>query len=197
MNKILIFGASGGLGSCLVNHLNHSNKEVISISRNELDFNSKDADKSISQLIEQNQPDVIINCAGILGNNSVDFNKIFNINLRSNWLISSYFINNQPFTKSVKIIFIGSSAHQKGKKDYILYASTKAALFNLFEGVSSFFENTNLIFGLVNPTRIDTKMIQHLERNPNFEYLDPNDVALQIINFISSLTKSNYININK
>jgi len=197
MSKILIFGASGGLGSCLVNHLNNSNKKVISISSNELDFNSEDAEKNISQLIEQNQPDIIINCAGILGNNSVDFNKIFNINLRSNWFISNYFINNQPFAKTVKIIFIGSSAYLKGKKDYILYASSKAALFNLFEGVSSFFENTNIIFGLVNPTRIDTKMIQHLGKNPNFEYLDPNDVALQIIDFISSLTKSYHLNINK
>lgn len=197
MSKVLIFGASGGLGSCLVNHLNNSNKKVISISSNELDFNSEDAEKNISQLIEQNQPDIIINCAGILGNNSVDFNKIFNINLRSNWFISNYFINKQPFAKTVKIIFIGSSAYLKGKKDYILYASSKAALFNLFEGVSSFFENTNIIFGLVNPTRIDTKMIQHLEKNPNIQYLDPNDVALQIIDFISSLTKSYHLNINK
>ena len=195
MNKILIFGATGGLGSCLVNQLTNPYNKVIPISSTEVDFNSEDSKEHIYNLIEQSQPDIIINCAGILGDNSEEFNKIFNINLRSNWLISNYFIKSQTFVKPIKIIFIGSSAYQRGKKDYILYASSKAALFNLFEGVSSFFENSNIIFGLVNPSRIDTKMIEHLEKIPNFDYLDPKILGLKIIDFISSLTKSNFIDI--
>lgn len=197
MNKILIFGATGGLGSCLVKQFKNMSNDVIALSSEDVDFSSEDSNYKIFTLIDQHQPDIIINCAGVLGHNRADFNKIFNINLRSNWSISSFFMNNSSFTKAVKVIFIGSSAYQKGKKDYILYAASKAALFNLFEGVSSYFENSNVIFGLVNPTRIDTKMIAHLEKNPKLEYLDPNKLASEIINFVSTLTHCTFLNINK
>ena len=195
MSRIVIFGSSSGLGSCLVDQLNIIGHNLIPISSSEVDFNSDTSIDQIHKIIEINQPDVIINCAGVLGNNQDDFNKIFNINLRSNWIISKYFINNIPTSKQVKIIFIGSSAYQKGKKDYILYASSKAALFNLFEGVSALFENTEVIFGLINPTRMDTKMIKELPKTPGLKYLDPRDVAHTIINFITTLEQSKYLNL--
>lgn len=197
MKRILIFGASGGLGSCLVNQLNDGFNEVIPLSSKEINFDSEDSREKISKIIEEKSPDIIINCAGVLGHNKDDFNKIFNINVRSNWLIANYFITNQTKIRTEKVIFIGSSSYLKGKKDYILYASSKAALFNLFEGVSSYFANSKIIFGLINPTRIDTKMIAHLEKNPNLEYLDPKKLASQIIIFIESMTSSSYVNINK
>lgn len=196
MSKILVFGASGGLGSCLIDELFKIGHTLIPISSSDINFNSDESISQIYKIIDDNQPDVIINCAGILGDNDVEFNTIFNINLRSNWLISKYYMNRVSISKPVKIIFIGSSAYQKGKKDYILYASSKAALYNLFEGVSSFFSNSNIQIGLINPTRIDTKMISHLTKNPNLEYLDPKKVAITIINFIASLKESSYININ-
>jgi len=197
MSKILIFGASGGLGSCIVNEFLNFGHTIIPISTKDIDFNSNQTFSQIQLIIEENNPDIIINCAGILGDNEVDFNKIFNINLRANWIIAKYYMSNNLFSKPVKIILIGSSAYQKGKKDYILYASTKAALFNLYEGLSSYFSSSNIIIGLVNPSRIDTKMISHLEKNPNLEYLDPKKLAIKIINFISSLKESSYINIDK
>lgn len=197
MNKVIIFGSSGGLGSFLVKQFKLANFEVIALSSIDIDFNSNDSEYKIFNLFEQTQPDIIINCAGILGHNYEDFNKIFNINLRSNWLISKFYMDNPSLNKIVKIIFIGSSSYQKGKKDYILYASSKAALYNFFEGVSSYFENSKIIFGLVNPTRIDTKMIAHLEKNPNLVYLDPDRLASEIKSFILTLNQSEIININK
>ena len=197
MCKYLIFGATGGLGSCLVSQLTNDSNEIIAISSSDIDFNSDFSIEQVYSAIDKNQPDVIINCAGVLGNNDEDFNKIFNVNLRSNWIISNYYIKCSLLTKTVKVIFIGSSSYQKGKKDYILYAASKAALFNLFEGVSSFFENSKIVFGLVNPTRIDTKMIKHLEKNPNLNYLDPINVATDIRNFITTLTKSSVLNIGE
>lgn len=197
MSKILIFGASGGLGSCIVNYFSNFEHTIIPISTKDIDFNSDQSYFQIELIIEENKPDIIINCAGILGDNEVDFNKIFNINLRANWFIAKYYMSNYLFSKPVKLIFIGSSAYLKGKKDYILYASTKAALFNLYEGLSNYFSSSNIIIGLVNPSRIDTNMISHLEKNPNLEYLDPKKLAITIINFISSLKESSYVNIDK
>ncbi len=197
MKTILIFGASGGVGSCLVKLLNDGSNIVIPVTKKDIDFNSNDSKALIFSLIRSYQPDIIINSSGVLGDNFSDFNNIFDVNLRSNWIISSYFIENPIVSKPVKIIFIGSSAYKRGKKDYILYAASKAALSNLYEGLSSYFEESNIIFGLVNPTRIDTKMIHHLTKNPCLEYLNPNNVAKKIINFISLLKESSIVNIDK
>ena len=195
MSRILIFGSTSGLGCCLIDNLRTIGHSIIPISSNEINFNSNDSFFQIHEIIEKTQPEVIINCAGVLCDNNKDFNEVFNINLRSNWLISKYFISSPLHVRKVKIIFIGSSSYKKGKKDYILYASSKAALFNLFEGVSAYFENTNVIFGLVNPSRMNTKMISNFSKKADSIYLDPKDVAITIINFIKSLKKSSYLNL--
>ena len=165
MQKILIFGSNGGLGSSLVKQLKIDGFEVIEITSKLIDFSHKNSSNKIHNYIDNYKPDIIINSAGILGNNYTEFSKIFNINLKSNWAIANYFIHNKSYNKTVKIIFIGSSSYKQGKKDYILYAASKAALFNLFEGLTKYFENSNIYFGLVNPTRIKTKMVAHLYKD--------------------------------
>ena len=105
MSKILIFGASGGLGSCIVNEFLNFGHTIIPISTKDIDFNSDQSFSQIQLIIEENKPDIIINCAGLLGDNEVDFNKIFNINLRSNWLIAKYYMSNYLYSKPVKICF--------------------------------------------------------------------------------------------
>ena len=76
MSRIVIFGSSSGLGSCLIDQLNIIGHNIIPISSSEVDFNSEISIDQIHKIIEVNQPDVIINCAGVLGNNQDDFNKI-------------------------------------------------------------------------------------------------------------------------
>ena len=58
------------------------------------------------------------------------------------------------------------------------------------------FENSNIYFGLVNPTRIKTKMVAHLHKDNNFVYLEPDTLAGHIINFINDLNCSSFIDIN-
>ena len=144
-NTIILFGANGGIGSCMKALLERDN-HIISVGSDDIDFSSLDSFELVKNLIDRIDPDVIINCAGVLGDNYSDFNHIFNVNVRSNWfIIKSYF--NVQLAKKVKIIFIGSSSYNHGKKDYMLYSSSKAALFNLYEGAKEHFSNTKMIIG--------------------------------------------------
>lgn len=192
--KVLIFGSTGGIGSQIKNILCLKKYEIICPTKNEIDFNSIDSIILIENIIKKYNPDIIINCSGILGDNDTDYDSIFNINLKSNWNILNYYKKN-PTDKIVKIIMIGSSAYKSGRRDYILYAASKAALFNMFEGASEYFESKKIILGLINPSKVDTKMISHLINNKSTNITNPIDVANYIIDFFENMIKSNYINI--
>ena len=194
-NTIILFGANGGIGSCLKEQLEHDN-HIIPVCSDDIDFTDANSCQLVKDLINRSNPDIIINCTGVLGNNNSDFNDIFNINLRSNWCILKSFFN-VKISKKIKIIFIGSSSYKYGKKDYMLYSSSKAALYNLYEGAKDYFNDTKIIIGLINPSRVDTKMISHLPKNKNNFYFDPMELANTIKLFILQLEKSNHTNLNK
>ena len=193
MSKVVLFGASGGIGS-EVKKLLESIYTIISINRNIIDLSKGDS-KQISQILDTLTPDIVINCAGVFGDNSIDYDTMFNVNVKTNWSILEHYKNNPP-NKQVKFITIGSSSHDSGRKNYILYAATKAALFNIYQGASEYFEGSNLLIGLVNPSKVRTKMIVHLLTPTSTNVLEPNDVANEIVDFLVKLEKNSYINVN-
>ncbi len=194
-SKVLLLGSSGGVGSALFEKLLKNDFDIICANRDQLDLSLQNAANNIAQTLTLHQPDVVINCCGVFGDNEIDFDTVFNINVKANWSILEYYKTNLP-SKVVKFITIGSSSYDSGRKDYILYAATKAALFSIYQGASEYFADKNLIIGLINPSKMRTPMIEHL-LNQDSVCLDPKDVAQQIVNFLVDLQKSSYININK
>lgn len=193
METVVLFGASGGVGSEVLKLLKEESYNVITVGRDQIDLSTKEAHEQIKSILTEYKPNLVINCAGIFGDNTVDFDTVFNVNVKANWSILEYYRDNKP-TSKVKFITVGSSSYSSGRRDYILYAATKAALFNMYEGASEYFADSNLIIGVVNPARIRTKMIAHLLK-PDAICLEPTDVANKVIEFIGSLEKSNYISI--
>lgn len=193
-NRVVLLGSSGGVGSALHREFLSKKYNVICVNRSNVDLLSPNAEDQLHEILSTHQPDIVVNCCGVLGDNSIDFDKIFTVNVKTNWSILSYYKNNPP-QKVVKFITIGSSSYESGRRDYILYAATKAALFNIYQGASEYFADKNLVIGLVNPGRIRTQLIQHLLKD-GMVCLEPEDVARRITNFLGSLQKSSYININ-
>ena len=122
MKKIIIFGSNGGLGTELKNLL--KNYLITAIDKKKIDFSNQNSKKKIDNLLNKVSPDIIINCAGVLGSNITDYKKVFDVNFSSNWDILRYYLLKKN-KKKIKIIFIGSSGYNKGKKDYMLYAASK------------------------------------------------------------------------
>lgn len=188
--NILIFGKNGGLGSELIKI--YSNDNVIAVGKSDINFIADNSKKDLNILLTKYQPDIIINATGVFGNNDTEYKNIFDVNVKSNWNIINYY-RQYKSSKTVKIIMIGSTSYEHGRKNYILYAASKAALHNIYEGASELFLGSNILIGLIHPSKINTKMIANLSDEQKNKSLSPKIVAKNIKIFIDNLTNSSYI----
>ena len=187
--KVVLFGASGGIGSAIEKLLISTDYEVISITRSQINFTEPLIENKISKLLTELDPDIIINSAGWFGNNTDPFEEIMSVNFGSNWSIIRHYMSLPPITKPVRIIMIGSICYNEGKKKYMVYAASKAALYSLWQGAKNYFLDSLLYIDLINPQRTKTKMTQD-RIDPLLEYHNPNDVAEAILKLVRRTTGS-------
>ena len=181
--SVVVFGTSGGIGAATVNAFKSAGYIVIEVDRSSVNFNHSTSYAQVEVILEQANPDVIINCVGHFDNeNKETHQNTFDINVGSNWAIIRYYINNSN-SKPVKIIMVGSSAYKSGRKTYILYAASKAALYNVWQGACEYFKDTNITLGLINPVRTRTPMI---DMTTSAFCYEPEDVAQEILSMTST-----------
>jgi NAD(P)-dependent dehydrogenase (short-subunit alcohol dehydrogenase family) len=192
LKTALIIGSNSDIAKSAIELL-QTDYKIIPIDRTVVDLSLDTAYGEIQFIIKTSAPDVIINCAGIFGDNTVDYDLTFDVNLKSNWAVVKHYIDNPP-AKPVKFIMIGSSTYKQGRRNFILYAASKAALFSMFQGASEFVSE-NLKLGLINPVHVHTKMVAH-RPHPNPDIcLEPIDVAREIIN-LCGMAESRYIDMD-
>ena len=185
MLTIMILGANSDIAKQTLSLL-APNHNVIVLDRFGLDLCDADAGEKIHKLLAEYAPDIIINCAGKFGDNTVDYDEVFDVNVRSNWSVIQYYIQNPPL-KQTKFIMLGSSVYKQGRRNYILYAASKSALHSVWQGAAEFC-NENVILGLINPVRVRTKMVCHLPTPVGT--LEPQDVAEQIVDMCYNMRVS-------
>jgi short-subunit dehydrogenase len=187
MKKVVVFGSTGGIGSAVVTALG-DRYQVIECDRNQVNFAVADSDSRVRRLLTIYEPDVVINCAGSFNDDHVTHHEMFDVNLGSNWSIIRYYLEQmQQINKPIKIIMLGSSAYESGRRNYMLYAASKAALHNLWQGASEKFENTNVTIDIIHPVKTRTRMLKN-DTSPNM--LDPRDVAQVVADRIETTDKS-------
>jgi len=187
MNKTaLVFGSNGGIGSAVVALLLKQGYTVFPITKDQVNFVHGEAEQHIADILKLKDPDIVVNCGGIFGDNSSDYYRMMDINVGSNWFIVKHYMNYT--SKPIKIVLVGSSAYKAGKKSYMLYSLSKAALHNLWDGAKEFFSNSSITVNIVHPVRTRTKMVAPYDSN--LDYLDPEEVAEAIIELAESNTSS-------
>jgi NAD(P)-dependent dehydrogenase (short-subunit alcohol dehydrogenase family) len=173
---VAIFGASGGIGSAVKQSFLDAGYSVIPVGRNLIDFACADAEAQIQEFLGYAEPNVVVNCAGRFAKNDEPAGATMNINFNSNWAIVQHYLK---ALKAVRIIMVGSSAYKSGRKDYMVYSASKAALHNLWQGARDAFADTDVRVDLVNPVRTRTQMVAPFD--DELDYLAPEEIARWIL----------------
>jgi len=193
LKTALIIGSNSDIAQAAMELLKDE-YHIVAVNRKVIDLADPTSELRINMALTMATPDVVVNCAGVfMDNANADYDTTFDVNLKSNWSVIKHYMDNPP-DKLVRFIMLGSSVYKQGRRNFILYAASKAALFNMWQGASEAV-NENVKLGLINPVHVHTKMVAH-KPHPNPEIcLDPIDVAVEIKN-LCSMTESRYIDID-
>jgi 3-oxoacyl-[acyl-carrier protein] reductase len=160
--NVLITGGKGDIGSAIVQKFQANKHIVYAPSSKELDLSS---DKSIDNYLMNIQNiDIFIHCAGI--NNPQDFdslslyniNNTMNINTFSAVKILKYLLPIMQNKQYGRIVLVSSLWSQQAKKGRIAYAMSKSALDSLTRGIAIEYGKDNILINSVLPGFIDTKL---------------------------------------
>jgi len=181
--KILITGATGGIGTCLVKKFNELGCSLIATGTNETklnnlknNFSSVQVEKfqlenhnEIENFIEKiyeklNGIDILINNAGItLDNLSIrlseeNWKKVLDINLTSTFLMCKYAIKKMLKKKYGRVINITSIVGHTGNLGQANYAASKAGIIAFSKSLAIEYAKKNINVNCVSPGFIKTEM---------------------------------------
>ena len=185
--KVLITGATGGIGHSLVKKFKNNGSLILGTGTNEekLDklkneFNiytekfSLDHHSNIEQFIDTvfkklDGLDVVINNAGItLDNLSIrlseeNWKKVVDINLTSTFLMCKYSIKKMLKSKSGKIINITSIVGHTGNLGQANYSASKAGILAFSKTLAIEYAKKNININCISPGFIKTEMTDKID----------------------------------
>ena len=181
--KILITGATGGIGNCLVEKFNSLGSVIVATGTNENKLNNlkeKFPKINIEQFKLDNHAeienfinkidnklgglDVLINNAGItLDNLSIrlsedNWKKVLDINLTSTFLMCKFAIKKMLKNKKGKIVNITSIVGHTGNLGQANYAASKAGIVAFSKSLAIEYAKKNININCVSPGFIKTEM---------------------------------------
>jgi len=187
--KIIVTGASGGIGNSIVDKLNNSGAKILAtgtkIEKLEklkskyknisiLKFDISQNDK-IEEFVENatNQLggslDCIINNAGLTQDNLAirmsfdEWKKVIDVNLTSTFLLSKFAIKKMLKNKSGKIINITSVVGHTGNLGQANYTASKAGIIAMSKSLAIEYAKKNININCISPGFIKTAMTDKID----------------------------------
>lgn len=191
--RIAVTGGTGGIGSALCRLLEQEGATPVVLSRSAPEHsvdltiyeNAQNAFDAIGPL------DGLVNSIGLLSYkqlNALTKEEIDSL-IGTNLMGVIYSCKCANLKKGAHVINIASSSYSRGRKNYALYTSAKAALVNFSQGLAE--EREDLLVNVVVPQRTDTAMRKNVfpDEDPS-TLLQPEEVAREIITLLkqSALT---------
>ena len=190
MKNVLITGATGGIGSALIDvfysneynlFVTGSNKEKLHSIKSKypknLEICSCDLsnDKDIDNLMKKSEDyyggvDILINNAGITKDNlfirinNDDWKKVIDINLNANFLITKLAIKGMVKKKWGRVINISSDAAKIGNPGQTNYVASKAAIEGFSRSLASEVASRNVTVNCISPGFINTSILDSIEQ---------------------------------
>ncbi len=188
--KILITGATGGIGNCLLEKFHNLGAIIVASGTNEQKletlkkkypkiiikkFKLDEHDKISSFIDEVDQElqglDILVNNAGItLDNLSIrlteeNWKKVIDINLSSTFLMCKYAIKKMLKKKYGKIINITSIVGHTGNLGQANYAASKAGIVAFSKSLAIEYAKKNINVNCVSPGFIKTEMTDKISED--------------------------------
>jgi 3-oxoacyl-[acyl-carrier protein] reductase len=188
--KILITGATGGIGNSLVEKFNNLGSIILATGTNEEKLNNLkkkftnihiekfklDEHDKIEKFIEKidlklEGIDILVNNAGItLDNLSIrltegNWKKVLDINLTSSFLMCKYTIKKMLKKKYGKIINITSIVGHTGNLGQANYAASKAGIVAFSKSLAIEYARKNININCVSPGFIKTEMTDKISED--------------------------------
>ncbi len=191
MKKILITGASGGIGSSIADKFLRSKFEMILTSSSNttlsklkekygnnhhyyiLDFKNPDENDVILKKISEEHKDlnIIVNNAGITDDSLLlrmkteQWNNVIQANLSSNFTIIKALLPNMIKNKSGNIIGISSVVATSGNPGQSNYVAAKSGMVGLYKSIALEVASRNINVNIVSPGFIISPMTDKLNEN--------------------------------
>ena len=188
MNKILVTGASGGIGSAIADQftkdeqtliLTSSSKDTLALLKNKygnsnfyynLNFNdSKSLDESLKLISEEHKDlSVIVNNAGITEDSIIlrmkqeQWEKVIQANLSSNFSIIKNLLPNMIKQKYGKIIGISSVVAISGNPGQSNYVAAKSGMIGFYKSLALEVASRNINVNVISPGFISSPMTDKL-----------------------------------
>ena len=195
--KVLITGATGGIGNCLVEKFNSYEAKIVATGTNEEKLNNLkkrypsihiekfklDEHEKIEAFINKAEKifegiDILVNNAGItLDNLSIrlsdeHWKKVLNINLTSTFLMCKHVIKKMLKKKYGKIINITSIVGHTGNLGQANYAASKAGIIAFSKSLAIEYAKKNINVNCVSPGFIKTEMTDKINEDFKKKLID-------------------------
>ena len=188
--KIIITGATGGIGNSIVEKLSESGAKILaSGTRNEklnelkskfknieiLQFDISQSDK-IDEFVDKatkelgGNLDCLINNAGVTKDNLAirmsleEWQRVIDINLTSTFLMSKSAIKRMLKNKSGKIVNITSVVGHTGNLGQVNYTASKAGIIAMSKSLALEYAKKNININCISPGFITTAMTEKLDQ---------------------------------
>ena len=189
--NIILTGATGGIGSAILEKLYSTNANIIATGTNQdklikikekfdsviiKKFDISDhpsIEKFIDQCNEQfdNRIDILINNAGITLDNLTirmkdeEWNKVINLNLTSTFMLTKNTIKRMLKNKNGKIINITSVVGHTGNIGQANYAASKAGVIGMSKSLALEYGKKNIKINCISPGFIKSEMTDKISDN--------------------------------
>ena len=188
--KVVITGATGGIGNCLVEKFDNLGSDILVTGTNEEKLESLktkfpkiavekfklDEHNKIEHFIETIDKklggiEILVNNAGItLDNLSIrlteeNWKKVLDINLSSTFLMCKYAIKKMLKSKYGKIINITSIVGHTGNLGQANYAASKAGVIGFSKSLAIEYAKKNININCVSPGFIKTEMTDKIDED--------------------------------
>ena len=188
--KVIVTGATGGIGDAIVNRFIDQEAKVLATGTNieklkllkdkhnkiftsRFDIlNHEEIEKFVERSSEilEGGPDILINNAGITRDNlslRMSFNEwkeVIDINLNSTFLLCKFSLKKMIKNKYGKIVNITSVVGHTGNVGQANYAASKSGIIGLSKSLALEYAKKNININCVSPGFIETKMTDKIDQ---------------------------------